>query len=157
MTCLQSTWFNSAVSLIVNKSIGLQRKLHNNTFFEIMLHRFQQNQINITHKVSGHQLWLADITESPLTSSAPTSGCRQVCNNLLKISGQQWYKSLCSEHSWKQQKDSVMKLVDSPETWLTEKVGTILMKAATELGGFQFRSTLVINKIFSIILVASAN
>ncbi len=106
------------------------------------------------------QLWLADITESPLTSSAPTGGCRQVCNNLLKISGQQSFQSLCSEfllHSWKQQKDSVMKLVDSPETWIIEKVDTILMKAATELGGFQFSSTLVINKIFSIILVASAN
>jgi hypothetical protein len=50
-----------------------------------------------------------------------------------------------------------MKLVDSPETWLIEEVDTILMKAATELGGFQFSSTLVINKIFSIILVASAN
>ncbi len=160
MTCLHTTWFNSAVSLIVNKYIGLQRKLHNNTFFEIMLHRFQQNQINITPKVSGHQLCLADITESPLTSSAPTGGCRQVCNSLLKISGQQSFKSLCSDfllHSWKQQKDLVMKLVDSPETWLIEKVDTILMKAATELGGFQFSSTLVINTIFSIILVASAN
>jgi hypothetical protein len=131
------------VSVIVNKSIGLQRKFHNNTFFEIMLHRFQQNQINITHKVSGHQLWLADITESPLTSSAPTGGCRHVCNNLLKISGQQTFQSLCSEfllHSWKQQKDSVMKLVHSPERWLIEKVDTILMKAATELEEFQFTS-----------------
>jgi hypothetical protein len=60
-----------------------------------------------------HSPWIA-VTKhhySPITSSAPNSGCRKVHSNLLKTWSKQLCKNLCSEsllHSRTQQVDSLM-------------------------------------------------